>query len=164
MLHTFYCFIYILIYFIYFFPIWDAETKRQLPIHTLMASYIAVVLTITIVPLPTQFNSFNTNVLSTVNIFPFRDIIYGYKFAKREVLFNILMMIPFGFFVALLTNKKLFTTLVATFLFSLTIETTQLFTIMWGTNNQRVVDITDIITNTIGGVLGYILWYIYRTK
>lgn len=76
---------------------------------------------------------------------------------------NILMFVPFGFFLPLIwgDNFKSLTILVYGFLFSLLIEISQLF-------NNRATDIDDLIANTIGAVLGYIIYktfvYIFNIK
>ena len=153
---------FIFVYFIYFFPIWDKNTRDKLVMHIIMFVYLSFVFTLTIIPLPTQFHFTNSALLQSINFIPFRDIIYGYAFAKREALLNVIMMIPFGILLSLLTKKRLLAIVLATCLFSLTIETTQYFTILFQTDYPRIVDITDVITNTIGGFLGYSVLYVYK--
>ncbi|MBE7065849.1 MAG: VanZ family protein [Ruminococcaceae bacterium] len=66
---------------------------------------------------------------------------------------NILVFIPIGFFTGLLTTKELkfgHVTLIS-FLSSVFIETVQIFL-------SRMVDIDDVILNTLGGVVGYLLF------
>ena len=66
-------------------------------------------------------------------------------------------MIPFGFLLPL-TNKndaKLLKVIFFTFLVSLSIELLQPF-------NGRSSDITDIITNVIGGIIGYFFYFMFK--
>src|SRR5699024_3441623 len=102
------------------------------------------------------------NLLQSINLIPFRDFIHGYQFAKQEIILNIIMMIPFGFLYPVLTNKKGLSTIFATLLFSITIEMTQMLTILFYTEHPRVVDITDVITNTSGGLIGYIIFLTFQ--
>lgn len=93
---------------------------------------------------------------STSNFIPFKEV-FRYEFGSRlfikNVLGNMLMFIPFGFFSSyFLKEKKLLAILVITFIVSFTIEFTQL-------KIGRVFDIDDIILNLVGGVMGH---YIYR--
>lgn len=130
----------------------------------MMLVYILIVLTITVIPLPNIFNERNELFLQSVNLLPFRDIVYGYGFAKSEALFNVIMMIPFGILFPLLTRKKLLGTVLCTFLFSLTIESLQLLTVLFNRIDARTFDVTDLITNTTGGFIGYILFRIFTKK
>ncbi|MDD2434963.1 MAG: VanZ family protein [Bacilli bacterium] len=92
---------------------------------------------------------------STSNLVPFKEIlrydIGSFKFFKN-VIGNMLLFIPFGFFISYFikvtkTRYIIFLTLLA----SITIETTQY---MIG----RVFDVDDIFLNLLGGLAGY---YIY---
>ena len=89
------------------------------------------------------------------NFIPFREIL-RYKFGSsgfmRQVIGNIILFIPFGFFITYYANIKsigsaFFTSLAS----SLVIETVQYFI-------GRSFDIDDIILNVIGGVLGFLLF------
>lgn len=93
---------------------------------------------------------------STSNFIPFKEM-FRYDFGSRlfikNVLGNMLMFIPFGFFSSyFLKEKKLISILIITIIVSFTIEFTQL-------KIGRVFDIDDIMLNIIGGIIGY---YIYR--
>lgn len=140
------------------------RTIRNLLVHFTMLVYILIVLSITVIPLPNVLHPKNEQFLQSVNLLPFRDIIHGYAFAKQEALFNIFMMIPFGFLFPLITKKNLLQTVLITFSFSLTIETIQLLTVLFDRVNARTFDITDLITNTTGGLIGYIIFKIFHKK
>lgn len=68
------------------------------------------------------------------------------------------MTIPFGFLYSILKkNINLIKVIVSTFLFSLSIELTQLIMTIF-LLRHRSFDVTDLITNTIGGIIGYLIY------
>ncbi|EKF52084.1 VanZ family protein [Lactococcus garvieae] len=79
---------------------------------------------------------------------------------RLEVIFNILIFIPFGYYLSVLSDKKSFLGKVSTIFFiSLLVEVLQF---IFGIGAS---DITDIITNTSGGLLGLLLFQtVKRTK
>lgn len=61
------------------------------------------------------------------NIKPFNDLLLKRSGSVKEVILNIMMTIPFGFLYSILKkNVNLIKVIVSTFLFSLSIELTQL--------------------------------------
>ena len=71
----------------------------------------------------------------------------------NTVLGNMLLFLPYGFFVSYyLINRKPMLTLVLTIIASFSIELVQL-------SIGRVFDIDDILLNLLGGYLGYLLYY-----
>lgn len=66
------------------------------------------------------------------------------------------MLIPFGFLVPLIWKnyRKAYKTAILGAGFSLLIELSQLIT-------TRTTDIDDLITNTLGALLGFIIWKIF---
>ena len=73
-------------------------------------------------------------------------------------LFNIAITIPFGIYLRYYFKKKLSTTIIYTFLLSLYFEITQL-TGLYGLYPKayRLFDVDDLIINTLGGVIGYLI-------
>ena len=96
------------------------------------------------------------------NLIPFQDISLGHLGARREALLNVLLFMPMGFFLPELRKKKFFPCLLACFLASLSVETLQLLCSLSGCPYTRAFDVTDLITNTLGGVLGYGVWLLLR--
>lgn len=95
---------------------------------------------------------------SSSNFIPFKEML-RYRFASslffRNVLGNMLMFIPFGFFVSyFLKLKKPYSILLLSLLISSTIETTQLLI-------GRVFDVDDIILNVVGGVVGFAVYKLF---
>lgn len=78
--------------------------------------------------------------------------------AIYQVLYNILMSLPFGIYLRYYFKKNLLETIVLTFLLSLFFELTQL-TGLYGIypRGYRLFDIDDLMINTFGGILGYII-------
>lgn len=77
--------------------------------------------------------------------------------ARLNIFGNIIAFIPFGIYLPYTSESKLgfISTVLYTFSLSLTIELVQLIT------KVGSCDVDDIILNALGGVTGYILWYIY---
>lgn len=71
---------------------------------------------------------------------------------------NILMFIPFGIFAPLLSARlqDFFKCTAAAFLCSFTLEFLQLIT------SRGFCQLDDVVTNTIGGMIGYTVYYIWR--
>lgn len=92
---------------------------------------------------------------SSSNFVPFQEM-FRYDFGSRlfikNVLGNMLLFIPYGFFMSYyLKLKKPWSIFLLALLVSGTIETTQLLI-------GRVFDVDDIILNLVGGMLGFILY------
>ncbi len=99
---------------------------------------------------------------SSSNFILFKEMLryeFGTKLFFKNVIGNMIMFIPFGFFTSyFLKFKKFYAIFFLTFLTSITIETTQLLI-------GRVFDIDDIFLNIIGGLIGYFIFkIIYKIK
>lgn len=94
-------------------------------------------------------------IASGTNFIPLKEILrykFGSKLFLQQVLGNIILFIPFGLFASYYVNaKKASIVLIISLLSSLVIETVQYFI-------GRSFDVDDIILNTLGGVLGFILF------
>ncbi len=94
---------------------------------------------------------------SANNFIPFREILrynIGSRLFFKNVLGNMLMFLPYGFFASyLLHNKKFSVSFVLTLIASVSIEVVQM---MIG----RVFDVDDIILNLCGGCLGFLIYYL----
>jgi glycopeptide antibiotics resistance protein len=73
-------------------------------------------------------------------------------------LLNILLLIPFGFGLPFITNFRMKKIVVMGALFSIVIEFLQLITGLMAKIAFRVADINDVIFNTVGVAIGYILF------
>lgn len=85
---------------------------------------------------------------------------YVFLFNQKylEPLFNILMTIPFGIYLRYYFKCGFFKTLFLSFLLSLFFELTQLSGLYFlYSRPYRLCDINDLINNTTGGVLGFLI-------
>ncbi len=76
----------------------------------------------------------------------------------KTSLLNILMMMPFGFGLPFITNYRFKKVVVTGLLFSIGIELLQFITGFMADTTFRIADINDLIFNTIGVVVGFILF------
>lgn len=98
------------------------------------------------------------------NLKPFQEIrrfwVYRGQLGLESVVVNlfgnVLAFVPYGMVLPMLSEKRrnIFLVTLLTFEFSLIIEVTQLLT------KAGCFDVDDLILNTLGGVLGYILYKI----
>jgi len=91
------------------------------------------------------------------NYTPFKEI-FRYQLGSRlfikNILGNILLFLPYGYFASeYLKSKKVLPICLLTMIVSITIECVQLYI-------GRTFDIDDVILNTLGGILGYLLYYL----
>lgn len=99
------------------------------------------------------------------NMVPFKEINRFITYADRlgmkavmlNLLGNVIAFMPFGFFLPMLSGKKLkfIKTAVYTFAFSLSVELIQLI------SRVGSCDIDDLFLNTAGGITGYICYRIF---
>ncbi len=76
----------------------------------------------------------------------------------KTSLLNILLLIPFGFGLPFITNLRMKKIVVLGALFSIVIEFLQLITGFMARITFRIADINDVIFNTVGVAIGYILF------
>lgn len=147
------------LYFLVFLPRWKRKGKRVLFIRTVIYVYLAFVLFFTLMPIITSL-PFVFNHPYEVHLIPFDDYVNGRGDFMRQVILNVVMTIPFGLLFPLTqkrSKRTLALTALATFLLSLMIEVLQPFI-----NDFRSFDVTDLITNTIGGIIGYCCFMVIR--
>jgi glycopeptide antibiotics resistance protein len=76
----------------------------------------------------------------------------------KTSLLNILLMMPFGFGLPFITNFRMKRVIVIGAIFSICIESLQLITGLLANMTFRVADVNDVIFNTVGVAIGYILF------
>lgn len=101
------------------------------------------------------------------NLTPFKEIkrfiMYSDKLGVYTVcenlIGNVVAFLPFGIFLPILTNHKLkfFSVTMFTFDLTLLIELTQLIC------KVGSFDVDDIILNTLGGMLGYLMFFVWKS-
>ncbi|MFD3272917.1 VanZ family protein [Paenibacillus dendritiformis] len=150
------------IYVLFFYRKWNKKSKKHLILNSIIYVYIVMVLIVTVMPFTLPFGGTNNLFMETANFIPFRDLMANYSGAARELLLNVIMMMPFGFLYPISKKKGALSTVALTFLFSLIIESSQLLSAWWGGLHSRTFDVTDLITNTFGGLLGYLIFLVLR--
>lgn len=105
----------------------------------------------------------------TYNFIPFNSIqeilmnSVAPSVAIKQLLGNILMCIPLGFFIPLLSKTyKFYVVTLIGLGFSIAIEIIQLAENLFINYRYRVVDIDDIMLNVFGVILGYISFVVCR--
>ena len=147
----------VFLYAFVFFRKWRAQGRDRLLVKTLMYAYLSLVLYFTMMPVAVSIPFMLDHPYKPMNLVPFIDVSLGRGDFSRQVFLNVIMTMPFGFLFPLAQDKraKLGVTVFFCFLMSLGIELLQPFF-------DRSSDITDLITNVTGGVLGYGLYVIFK--
>ena len=96
--------------------------------------------------------SSDDSLVGSSNYIPFKEIFRYRLFSRlffKNVVGNVLLFLPYGYFVSrLISSKNFFLTFFLILLASVSIEYTQL-------SIGRVFDVDDITLNVIGGMIGY---------
>lgn len=150
-------FVLALIYFAFFFRRWRKSGRDKFIANTVMYIYLSFVAYFTLMPVVTNLPYVMNHEYVPMNTELFRDYIAGYGDSERQLILNVLLTVPFGFLLPIVRKKGFFGCLFQTLLLSLSIELIQPLI-----NDARSSDITDVVTNTIGGVVGYLLYRIFR--
>lgn len=129
--------------------------------------YFLAIWTYTLLPLPESgayaCAGVNLDVLAFVQ--DLRSARSLTDFAVLQLALNVLLFLPLGFFLRVLGGRGILVAFVAGLGISLIIETTQL-TGVWGIYPcaYRVFDVDDLLTNTVGAVLGSLLALIVPSR
>lgn len=128
----------------------------------LLCIYIAMVIGITLTPFPLNSKAVyslghfyqGTDSTAYYNLIPFNDILNN----KNQFILNIILFIPFGVLWPLYKNRiNLKFALLSGFLFTFFIEITQLGFSCLFQMPAWYFDVNDLIANTLGAVIGYII-------
>lgn len=132
----------ILLYFCYL----KKTGRKQPPLHVISAFifcyYLVGILTMTGIG---RLKAFSPRIV----LIPFRDMISG----PVDTILNVILFLPLGFFLPLLYKKydRVSKAALTGFLLSLSVELIQMF-------GRGGTDINDLITNTVGAGLGYLIF------
>ncbi|HAK43996.1 MAG TPA: hypothetical protein DCM59_16530 [Clostridium sp.] len=101
---------------------------------------------------PLELLSSNRYCSRTLNLIPFYDIFNG-NYNRLDIFGNIILFIPLGIYINMFgKNSKVSKSIYKIIIISLIFEVSQY---VFGIGAS---DITDIITNTIGGVIGIVIY------
>lgn len=91
-----------------------------------------------------------------INLIPFYPgIVVGNHFRFYEIIGNVLIFIPFGIYLCMIKKSW---GIISKFL--IIVGTSFIFEASQYLLSVGISDITDIITNTVGGIIGIIIYYI----
>jgi len=124
--------------------------KKNYSIAILFIAYFAVLMKLIVFKYPAQM------VISDGNYIPFKTILHLNAYptwivAKNNLIGNIALFVPLGFFIPFLYGRPLTWryVLVTAFILSVTLESTQVLL------RAGVFDVDDIILNVFGAIAGY---------
>ena len=147
------------LYYFVFLPRWKQHSKNDFIWFTTFYLYICIMLILTLMPITIHLPNIFSGFSSEINFHPFIDWQLQRGDYLTESLLNISLFIPFGFLIRKNTKLTPLQTILTGFLFSICIEILQPLL-----SFDRVSDISDVITNTIGTCIGVFLYQFYRHK
>jgi len=155
--------------------LWDAVLKRHRPFEKRFASYLFVVYLVVFVRLsvapgvnPGMENAgIAFNLVPLASIIRYFDMLFAWTMPlvfAGNVIGNLLLLLPMGFFLPLfkpdkLNWRKIF---ILSAVLSIAIELVQLLFAALKWDSGRVVDIDDVLMNALGGLMGYWLYLLFR--
>ena len=127
--------------------------KKNLSKIVFNISFILYLLLLTwIIVFKFRFNLGDLKYIRTINIIPFAS--NGYINGMKETFINLILFIPLGGYVQFMMRNKNFLKLLIIILVSF------IFELLQYAFHIGVSDITDIIMNTLGGIIGIFLMFI----
>jgi glycopeptide antibiotics resistance protein len=119
------------------------EKKILISIWLMTGYYLTVLVSTVFSRTSLDFYNYDINIFNFVN-----KLIYGNIDNRYEVYLNILLLLPVGFLLAVIFNKKIDRIIVTGFSMSLIIELLQLIL------KKGTFEISDLLMNTFGVILG----------
>ncbi|MDR5588462.1 VanZ family protein [Clostridium aquiflavi] len=134
----------------------NKESKQQLLTTCLLVVYLLILTWIIIFKM--QFSIQELDHWRSINLIPFHEsVIVNSRIELSEIYDNILVFVPFGIYVSMLKNDWSFLKKVVPIAsVSLLYEVVQ-FIFAVGAS-----DITDLIGNTLGGIIGIAIYLVFR--
>ncbi|NLM74523.1 MAG: VanZ family protein [Clostridiaceae bacterium] len=151
------------------FIISNIRRKKSIYFHTVFLGFmIYVVFLVGVLFFPVIYDKniifYSEETVKYLNLIPLDTIIsiieYDPSLIISQILGNIIIFIPLGFFLPIFSSKikSLANCFVAVLLISSSIEIIQLLLDLIIIKSYRVCDIDDIILNVSGGMCGFILY------
>ena len=143
------------VYGIWLLPKWRPLGRRTLTVYTLMYGCLAGIALFTLMPVLAVLPFCFDHPYVPMHMAPFEDVILRHGDYVRQIVLNIALFVPFGVLLPLCRSCRgrrcsFWRCLLLTLALSVGIEVVQPLL-----HAFRSSDITDVITNTTGGVLGY---------
>lgn len=147
------------LYAFVFLKKWKSRGRDVLLVNTLMYIYLSFVLYFTLMPIIVELPFILNHPYTPMNMVPFIDVMTGRGDFVKQVVLNVVMTMPFGFLFPLTQKEgaRFSITVFFCFLMSLGIELLQPLI-----DGIRSSDVTDLITNVIGGMLGYVFYVLSK--
>ena len=147
-------------YGIWLLPKWRRLGKRLLLVYTLMYGCLAGIVRFTLMPVLMALPYCFDHPYIPMYMAPFEDVIHRHGDYVRQIVLNVVLFLPFGVLQPLCDRcrgrrPRFWRCLLLALALSAGIELVQPLL-----HSFRSSDITDVITNTTGGMLGYALWAI----
>ena len=156
---------------------YSAVSKYKTLVNYSFILYMLISYFMVILPLPDPASTVGNLWQDHLNLIPFKQIwlywngrvldwtnvmAYLRSFSLWQLLFNILLTLPFGIYLHYYFKQSFKRTLLFSFLLSLFFETTQI-SALYGIypGPYRLADVEDLICNTLGGVCGYQVAYVF---
>ena len=141
-----------LIYVLLLFTLWKNKGAKKILLNSVLYFYIVAVLTVTVMPVIENIKYIGTFPYRYMRLIPFDDYNCGREAAFKQIVLNTLMFVPLGILLPLYKKQNFLSVTLLSFGFSTFIEVFQPFI-----SSVRYSDITDVITNTLGGIIGYLI-------
>ncbi len=145
-------------------------SPQKILVTCIFIAYLTVAAIITLFPINIDDKAEYYGDITWYNYVPGKTIIdtlqYGLSLtALTQLLGNVLMTVPFGVMVLMLTkNHKWWKVLIIAIAFASSIELTQMIIGFIINNMYRTVDIDDVILNMIGVYIGYGIYKLLPNK
>lgn len=146
------------------------SVKREFLLN-IFAVYLISVISITLFPITIVWGDATPKFHPPMNLVPFVNIIpdfsqnhfslaFRIKFLVKNLVGNLLMLLPLGIFLPTFWSKarSFWKTVITGALISFFIELMQYFLPYLGLEMGRATDIDDIILNTLGAMIGYVIF------
>ena len=141
----------LILYFALFFNKWKRRSINDLVINALLYFYFMGYLYFTLMPIITSLPFIFNHPYNSMNLVLFDDLFKGRGDYLRQIVLNVILTIPFGYLISFKVKKiNLIKVVLYTFLLSFVTELLQPLIC------SRSADITDLFTNIVGGIIGYL--------
>ncbi|MCR4649087.1 MAG: VanZ family protein [Lachnospiraceae bacterium] len=131
----------------------NEKEKGRILAYIVMGIYLLLLCWLILFKLADNINKIPS--MRGINLIPFYyDQLARTQFHLREVLYNIVVFVPAGFYFTFLGKKKVVFGIAFSALLSLCFEILQWIFALGAS------DITDLITNTAGGIIGSVVFFI----
>ncbi|MDY2719758.1 MAG: VanZ family protein [Candidatus Faecousia sp.] len=134
-------------------PRWVKAGARSAVLHSALYLYCVVLLRLTLMPVLTALPHVGEFPYRPMLLEPFRDYVNHYGNATLQILLNVLLFVPFGVLYPMANRRGFFGVVLRGLCLSLLIELLQPLL-----SATRASDITDVIANTAGTAVGYLLY------